>query len=74
MAKSRQPSRRDSLSTAKKILDLQDRWDDIAATPDDIELTPAQRRELDRRVKAHAASPGASSPWSRVRRQVRAKR
>jgi len=74
MAKTRQPKRTDALAVAKKIQHVQDLWDAIAADADDIELTPAQRKELERRILAHDADPKATSPWHKVRRRVRAKR
>jgi len=74
MAKSRQPKRTDALSVAKKIQHVQDLWDAIAAEADEVDLTPAQRKELDRRIRAHVANPSATSPWHKVRRRVRAKR
>lgn len=74
MAKTRQPKRTDALAVAKKIQHVQDLWDSIAAEADEVELTPAQRKELERRIRAYDANPGATSPWHRVRRRIRAKR
>lgn len=74
MAKTRHPKRTDTLAVAKKIQHVQDLWDAIAADADDVDLTPAQRKELERRIRAHDAAPGAASPWHKVRRRVRAKR
>jgi putative addiction module component (TIGR02574 family) len=74
MAKTRQPKRTDALTVAKKIQHVQDLWDAIAAEADDVELTPAQRKELERRIRAHDAAPEAASPWHKVRRRIRSKR
>jgi putative addiction module component (TIGR02574 family) len=74
MAKTRRPKRTDTLAAAKKIQHVQDLWDAIAAEAADVGLTPAQRKELERRIRAHDADPGATSPWQEVRRRVRAKR
>lgn len=74
MAKTRQPKRTDALAVAKKIQHVQDLWDAIAAEADDLALTPAQRKELERRLRAHDADPDATSPWHKVRRRVRTKR
>ena len=74
MAKTRQPKRPDALTVAKKIQHVQDLWDAIAAEADDLALTPAQRKELERRLRAHDADPEATSPWHKVRRRVRTKR
>jgi putative addiction module component (TIGR02574 family) len=74
MAKTRQPKRTDTLAVAKEIQHIQDLWDAIAADADEVDLTPAQRKELERRIRAHDADPDATSPWHNVRRRVRAKR
>jgi putative addiction module component (TIGR02574 family) len=45
------------LSTAEKILQLQDLWDGIAADPRQVEVSEAWKQELRRRVSAHLAKP-----------------
>jgi putative addiction module component (TIGR02574 family) len=62
------------VTIAKKIQHVQDLWDSIAAEADGADLTPAQQKELERRIRAHDADPYATSPWHKVRRRVRAKR
>lgn len=44
-----QPEHRDpdELSVPEKILRVQDLWDDIARSPRDVEITPAQREEAE---------------------------
>jgi putative addiction module component (TIGR02574 family) len=74
MAKTRQPKRTDALAVAKKIQHVQDLWDAIAAEAGDVDLTPAQRKELDRRIRAHKANPDATLSWREVRKRMRAKR
>jgi len=64
----------DQLSTAEKILRLQDEWDRIAENPDAIELTDAQRRELDARLASAAGSPDDTVSWETVVASVRAGR
>jgi putative addiction module component (TIGR02574 family) len=64
----------EQLSTAEKILRLQDEWDRIAENPDAIELTDAQRKELDVRLAAAAASPDDTTSWDAVVASVRAGR
>jgi putative addiction module component (TIGR02574 family) len=36
-------------------------------------LTAAQRKELERRIRAHRADPGATIPWPEVLRRIHAK-
>lgn len=74
MAKKGRSKRTDALTVAKKIQQVQDLWDAIAAEADDVDLTPAQRKELERRIRVHDAAPDAASPWHKVRRRVRTKR
>lgn len=47
-----------------------DIWDSIAQVPDRIELTEAQRTELDRRLEAYRRDPAAGSPWSEVKARI----
>ncbi len=63
----------EELSTEDKIRCLQDLWDEIAADPERVELTDAQRAELEKRLRAHREGSGSSSPWSEVRERVRKK-
>jgi putative addiction module component (TIGR02574 family) len=59
-----------SLSIPERIQLVQDIWDSIAEVPDSIELTDAQREELDRRVEAHKRDPEAASSWEVVRERL----
>ena len=60
-----------ALSPAERILLVQDIWDSLAAHPEAIELTDAQRQELDRRLKACREDPTAGSPWKQVMARVK---
>lgn len=62
------------MSVAERILLLQELWDDLAASPDDIELTEAQREELDWRIAEHRAAPDDVQSWPDVKRRARAAR
>ena len=46
-----------SLSTAEKLQLVEDLWDMIVETNEDIGLTDAQKTELDRRIAEHDANP-----------------
>ena len=54
-SKHREP---DDLSVQAKILRVQDLWDEIARSPQAVNLTPAQREEAERRIRKHEADPG----------------
>jgi putative addiction module component (TIGR02574 family) len=45
-------------------------WDSIAAAPDALELSDAEREELDRRWEAFERDPSVGSPWSDVRARI----
>lgn len=43
---------------------------ELANHGDDTELSSAQLREINRRIKAHDANPGDVIPWSRVEKSI----
>ena len=59
------------LSVPEKILHVQDLWDQIADAPDDVELTEAQKTELERRLRAHEDCPGEYTSWYELHRRLR---
>ncbi len=63
----------DELTVPEKILRVQDLWDRIADTPDDFELTEAQRRELERRLRDHERNPRSYTTWEELRARLEAK-
>jgi putative addiction module component (TIGR02574 family) len=48
-------------------------WDSIAEFPEALELTEAQKLELDRRLDAYKADPDAGVPWSDLKADILAK-
>lgn len=63
-----------SLSVADRLQLLEDLWDSLAATPEAIPVTDAQRKELARRRRAHARNPGAARSWAEVRAKLERRR
>jgi putative addiction module component (TIGR02574 family) len=59
------------LSVAERIQLVEDLWDSIAAEPEALELTEAQKEELDRRMAEHKADPSSAIPWEEVRARLR---
>ncbi|MDP2182759.1 MAG: addiction module protein [Actinomycetota bacterium] len=57
----------DALSVPERIQLVEDLWDSIAASEDDVPVTAAQRDELDRRIEAHRLNPQPATPWSEAR-------
>jgi putative addiction module component (TIGR02574 family) len=62
-----------SLSVEDRIRLVEAIWDTIAAEPLELELTEAQRQELERRLAAHAASSDSVVPWEEVKAQALAR-
>jgi putative addiction module component (TIGR02574 family) len=60
-----------ALSTAEKIQLVEDLWDWIVEADEDIGLTEAQKRELDRRLAEHEADPQEGISLDEFRRELR---
>jgi len=58
------------LSVPEKIHRVQDLWDEIARSPRDVELTPAQREEAERRLRRHESAPGQYASWEEIKRRL----
>ncbi len=58
------------LSVAERIQLVEDIWDTIAASQEDVPITEAQQRELDRRLKEYSKDPAAGRTWSEVREDL----
>jgi putative addiction module component (TIGR02574 family) len=59
------------LSVAERILLVEDIWDSIAESPEELRLTPAQTRELEMRLDAYHRNPDEGSPWQDVLSRLR---
>jgi len=58
------------LSIAERVSLVEEIWDSIAASPERLPLTEAQRRELDRRLELHERQPERVTPWEEVRAKL----
>ncbi len=72
MAGSRIPSEVEALSIAERILLVEEIWNSIAEEQQAVEVMPAQREELDRRLDAHRAAPGEGASWEEVKKRLEA--
>ena len=45
-------------------------WESIAAEPDQVSLSSAQKQELDRRLAGHLALPNEGIPWEQVKQHA----
>ncbi len=58
------------LTVAERIQLAEDLWDSVSDAPELLELTDAQRSELDRRLAAVEADPDAVVSWSELRQEL----
>ena len=59
------------LSLAERIQLVEDIWDSIASeNPEAMELTSAQREEVQRRLRDDKADPATAVPWEQVRAEL----
>ncbi len=61
----------DKMTTAERILYVQDLWDRIARDAEAQPLSTAQAAELDRRLAAYRERPEESIPWEVARERMR---
>ncbi len=61
------------LSPAEKLQLVEDLWDDLAATPEDVPLHDWQKEEAARRKANLMKSPGSGLAWAEVMRRVRSR-
>lgn len=59
------------MSVAERIQLAEDIWDSIAAVPEALPLTDAERQELNRRLELYAQNPDAGIPWDELKEKVR---
>lgn len=61
----------EQMTTAERILYVQELWDQIATDAERQPLTAAQQAELDARLADYRAHPEASIPWETARDLMR---
>ena len=59
------------LTIAERIQLAEDIWDSVAAFPEAIPLTDAQKEELDRRLQAYAQNPNEGISWDELKDKLR---
>jgi putative addiction module component (TIGR02574 family) len=55
------------LSPSEKLVLVTELWDDLAAHPADIPVTPEQIAELDRRMEVYSKDPTQVTTWEAIR-------
>jgi len=63
-----------SLSVPERIQLVEDIWDTIAEVPEEVDLSPEQKAELDHRLDAYHQNPDEGAPWGMVRERIRSRR
>jgi putative addiction module component (TIGR02574 family) len=61
------------LSPPEKLQLVEDLWDDLAATPDQIPLHAWQTEELARRKANLMNSPASGLSWDEIQRRIRSR-
>jgi putative addiction module component (TIGR02574 family) len=64
---------RTPLSVQQRLDVIGELWDSIPDSLDELPLPTWHREELERRLAAADADPGAAIPWEEVRRRLREK-
>jgi putative addiction module component (TIGR02574 family) len=59
------------LTPAEKLQLVEDLWDDLAASPDDIPIHDWQKEELDRRKANLQRNPASGLTWEDVKQRIR---
>jgi putative addiction module component (TIGR02574 family) len=60
-----------SLTIEERLRLMDQLWESLAATPEAVPLTSAQREELDRRLDELDREGPSGIPWDEVQRQIR---
>ncbi len=64
----------EELSLAERIQLVEEVWASIAAEQESLEITEAQREELDRRLESHRSSQESGATWESIRDRLQAKK
>jgi putative addiction module component (TIGR02574 family) len=59
------------LTIAERIQLAEDIWDSLAAFPEAIPVTDAQKEELERRLQAYAKNPNEGISWDELKDKLR---
>jgi putative addiction module component (TIGR02574 family) len=59
------------LSFSEKLQLVEDLWDHLAATPEELPVHDWQKEELARRKANHLNNPGAAASWEEAKERIR---
>lgn len=58
------------LNIAERIQLVEDIWDSISTTTQEIDLTEAQKTELDHRLETFQQNPESGATWEQVKQRL----
>jgi putative addiction module component (TIGR02574 family) len=58
------------LSVAERVRLVQDIWETLQPTAEELPLTEEQRQLIDRRLEEHRRDPGTAIPWEQVKARI----
>jgi len=58
------------LSSDDRVSYVQNLWDFIAETPDQVPIPESHKQILDQRLAAYKAEPNRGKPWNQVRDNI----
>ena len=58
------------LSIAERLLAVEEIWDSIAASSEEVPLTEEEIAELERRLEDHKRNPNSGSSWEEVKARI----
>jgi putative addiction module component (TIGR02574 family) len=58
------------LTSAEKLLLVSELWDDLAAHPSEVPVSPEQIAELDRRMDAYRRDPSKVTSWEAIQQRI----
>jgi putative addiction module component (TIGR02574 family) len=64
----------DKLSADERLALLEEIWDSLAANPEAVPVTDAQKGDLQRRLDAYRDDPKAGSPWEDVKARLQGRK
>ncbi|HEX2963077.1 MAG TPA: addiction module protein [Ignavibacteriales bacterium] len=59
-----------NLSIAERILLVEEIWDSILSSTEEVPLSSEQKKELNSRFEAYKKSPNEIKPWNEIRNNI----
>jgi putative addiction module component (TIGR02574 family) len=58
------------LSVAERIQIVEDIWDSISESPESLELSEAEKSELDKRLESYQQNPNEGIEWETLKKNL----